>query len=135
MTCSLQILCQVTLEPLSVHRMYNYSTLQYSCRLLAILISSPRSQTETILGMARFLKKVLLLAMAVVLCLIQVYDMYNMYDMYPDTDVISQVLRLQFVKSVEDWPHGIKFAKWTNGDALPIDWNWVKILDKVLIPG
>ena len=62
-----------------------------------------------------------------VLCGIQLYK-------YPDSDVISQVLSLEHVKHVDDWPHGIKYARDNDNDS-PIDWNWLKILDKLLKPG
>jgi hypothetical protein len=75
-----------------------------------------------------FLKKVLILAASVLLCIIQLYR-------YLDSDVTSQVLSLEYVKSVDDWPYGIKYARWDTGTDSPIDWNWLKILDKLLIPG
>ena len=62
------------------------------------------------------------------LCIIQLYK-------HQDPDVISQVLSLEYVKSVDDWPHGIKYARWDNDNDSPIDWNWLKILDKLLKPG
>ena len=47
-------------------------------------------------------------------------------------DVVEQVLSLDYVKTVEDWPYGIKYARWDVGQ---VDWNWLKILDKILVPG
>ena len=78
--------------------------------------------------LGRFLKKVLILAATVLLCTIQLYH-------HLDSDVIIQVLSLEYVKSVDDWPHGIKYARWDTDNDSPIDWNWLKILDKLLIPG
>jgi hypothetical protein len=77
--------------------------------------------------LGRFLKKVLIVLSMLVLCGIQLYK-------YPDPDVISQVLSLGYVKHVDDWPHGIKYARGNDNDS-PIDWNWLKILDKLLKPG
>ena len=78
--------------------------------------------------LGRFLKKVLIVLSMLVLCIIQLYK-------HQDPDVISQVLSLEYVKSVDDWPHGIKYARWDTDNDSPIDWNWLKILDKLLIPG
>ena len=75
----------------------------------------------------RFLKVALILIVCLVILGIQLITQQD------KEDVVDQVLRLDYVKSVEDWPHGIKFARWDHGGQ--VDWNWLKILDKMLVPG
>ena len=78
--------------------------------------------------MGRFTKRILILTTTLVLCIIQLSK-------YQDSDVISQVLSLEYVNSVDDWPYGIKFARYSTEKDSPVDWKWLKILDKLLIPG
>ena len=78
--------------------------------------------------MGRFLAKVLILITIVLLLIIQLYK-------NQDSDVISQVLSLEYVRRVDPWPQGIKFARWNMENESPVDWEWLKILDKLLVPG
>ena len=106
--------------------------------------------------LGRFLSKVFIIITTVMLCTIQLYrsqdaDVISQnadvisHDadvisqdaavISQDADVISEVLSLEYVKSVDDWPFGIKCARWDTDNEFPIDWDWLKILDKLLIPG
>ena len=81
-----------------------------------------------LLPLSRSLTKLLVLTMMMVLCVKVLYK-----DRADGDAVTTQVLGLEYVKTVEDWPHGIKFARWdTDTD---VDWNWLGILDKLLVPG
>ena len=62
------------------------------------------------------------------LCIIQLYK-------NQDPDVISQVLSMEYVRRVDHWPHGIKFARWNMENESPVDWEWLKFVDKLLVPG
>ena len=55
--------------------------------------------------LGRTVNKVLMVATMMVLCMTMLYQ-------YPGQDVTSQVLALEYVESVEDWPYGIQFASW-----------------------
>ena len=51
-------------------------------------------------------------------------------------DVIKEVLSMDMVKRVDDWPHGIKFAIWNNTDFVKVfEDSWLEILDKFIAPG
>ena len=40
---------------------------------------------------------------------------------------------MDLVTEVEEWPYGIKFARWDEGTQ--VDWDWLKILEHLLAPG
>merc|ERR1712179_309801 len=54
-----------------------------------------------------------------------------MIQIYQDTSKI--VITEDLVTQVEDWPYGIKYARWDN--QTEVDWNWLNILENVLTPG
>ena len=41
--------------------------------------------------------------------------------------------KVVMLTQVEDWPYGIRFARWDN--QTEVDWNWLKILEPILTPG
>ena len=77
-------------------------------------------------NLGRPVRKGLMVATMMMLCMTMLYQ-------YHGQDVTSQVLALEYVESVEDWPYGIQFARWDS--ETQVDWNWLKILDKLLVPG
>ena len=53
-------------------------------------------------------------------------------------DVISEVLSMDVVNKVDDWPYGIKFATWNHVDEVipkSFDEGWLKTLDRFIEPG
>ena len=82
-------------------------------------------------SLGRPVRKVLMVATMMVLCMTMLYQ-YHGQDV-TSQNVTSQVLALEYVESVEDWPYGIQFARWDS--ETQVDWNWLKILDKLLLPG
>ena len=53
-------------------------------------------------------------------------------------DVISEVTKLDIVKKIDDWPHGIKFAVWNKVDEnIPktFDEGWLDTIDRLIEPG
>ena len=53
-------------------------------------------------------------------------------------DVIKEVIKLDTVKRVDDWPYGIKFAEWSEVDEnIPksFDEGWLQTIDKLIEPG
>ena len=53
-------------------------------------------------------------------------------------DVIKEVIKLDNVKRVADWPYGIKFAEWRDVDEnIPksFDEDWLQTIDKLIEPG
>ena len=71
-------------------------------------------------------------------CLVRSYtqDEFNKHGEQDETDdVLREVLRLGIVKSVDDWPHGIKFAIWKNTDLQVFEDGWLEVLDKLIAPG
>ena len=53
-------------------------------------------------------------------------------------DVISEVLSMDVVNKVDDWPYGIKFATWNHVDEVipkSFDEGWLKTLDGFIEPG
>ena len=75
----------------------------------------------------RFLKLLLISGVSVMILVIQFVQHKK------GGDLVEEVLSLDYVHSVEDWPYGIKFARWDQGSQ--VDWNWLEILDKLIVPG
>ena len=82
-------------------------------------------------------------ALILVQCVLKtdrVYDEVNKlnYKDEPVDDVIKEVMKLDTVKRVDDWPYGIKFAVWSEVDeGIPksFDEGWLQTIDKLIEPG
>ena len=90
----------------------------------------------------RHLLRLLIIVMMIMFaqkCLVRSYTQneFDKHEKQDETDdVLREVLRLDIVKRVDDWPHGIKFAIWNNTDFVKVfEDSWLEILDKFIAPG
>ena len=70
----------------------------------------------------RYLRIFSVLVGVMLICVMQIYQ-----------DTATMVSTNNLVIQVEDWPYGIKYARWDN--QTEVDWNWLKILENILTPG
>ena len=70
----------------------------------------------------RYLRILSVLVGVILICVIQIYQ-----------DTSKMVITEDLVTEVEDWPYGIKYARWDN--QTEVDWNWLNILENILTPG
>ena len=69
----------------------------------------------------------------------RVYEVNNLDEKYETVDdMIKEVIKLDTVKRVDDWPYGIKFAVWNEVDeSIPksFDEGWLQTIEKLIEPG